>query len=167
MYTDPPNYKLAFKYYQEAANQNHTNAQYWLAIFYKTGKYVSKDNQKAIYWLTLAANQSLNSAKIKLAEMYMQGTCVEQDYHKAFELLNSSIYDDDTNDYYDYIAMSELARMYKYGYGVKEDISKAIYLYIQSKNLKRFSKYLKSILLHLLIQSISIMIMIILLILIN
>ncbi|AFX93175.1 putative Sel1-like repeat-containing protein [Megavirus courdo11] len=143
MYTDPPNYKLAFKYYQEAANQNHTNAQYWLAIFYKTGKYVSKDNQKAIYWLTLAANQGLNSAKIKLAEMYMQGTYVQQDYHKAFELLNSSIYDDDTNDYYDYIAMSELARMYKYGYGVKEDISKAIYLYIQSKKLKKIFKIFK------------------------
>ncbi|AEX62139.1 putative sel1-like repeat-containing protein [Megavirus courdo7] len=143
MYTDPPNYKLAFKYYQEAANQNHTNAQYWLAIFYKTGKYVSKDNQKAIYWLTLAANQGLNSAKIKLAEMYMQGTCVEQDYHKAFELLNSSIYDDDTNDYYDYIAMSELARMYKYGYGVKKDISRAIHLHLKSKKLENIFKIFK------------------------
>ncbi|ANB51117.1 putative sel1-like repeat-containing protein [Powai lake megavirus] len=143
MTRDPRNLELAFKYYEQAANQNHTNAQYWLAIFYKTGKYVSKDNQKAIYWLTLAANQGLNSAKIKLAEMYTQGIYVEQDYQKAFELLNSSIYDDGTNYYYDYIAMSELARMYEYGWGIEKDFSRAIHLHLKSKKLEKIFKIFK------------------------
>ncbi|AUV58981.1 sel1-like repeat-containing protein [Bandra megavirus] len=143
MYTDPPNYKLAFKYYQQAANQNHTHAQYGLAIFYKTGTCVLKDYQMAIYWLTLAVNQGLNIAKIKLAEMYKQGTYVEQDYFKSFELLNSSIYDDGTDNYYDNVAMTELAYMYKRGLGIEKNISKAIYLHIESGYIKKIFKIFK------------------------
>lgn len=144
MYKNPPDFTLALKYYQQAANQNHSGAQYYVAVFYKTGKCVTKNYKKAVHWLTLAANQGLNSAKIKLAEMYMRGIYVEQNYYKAFELLNSSIYDDGTDNYYDNIAMSELALMYKYGNGVKKDISKAIHLHLKSKNLENILKIFKT-----------------------
>ncbi|AZL89160.2 Sel1-like repeat-containing protein [Megavirus baoshan] len=142
MCRNPPDYTLAFKYYQEAANQNHTNAQYWLAILYN--RYGLRDYRKAIHWLTLAVNQGLISAKIKLAEMYEKNIYVERDYHKAFELLNSSIYDDNTNDYHYYIAMTELARMYEYGRGVDIDFSRAIYLHLKSKKLEKIFKIFKT-----------------------
>nr|WBF70220.1 putative sel1-like repeat-containing protein [Megavirus caiporensis] len=140
MIRDPRNLELAFKYYQQAANQNHSYAQYWLAMQYRYGQGVTKDYQTGINWLTLSADQGLNSAKISLAEMYISGIHIEQNYHKAFELLNSSIYDDGTNNYYDCIAMSKLAQMYKYGHGIEKDISRTIYLYLKSKNLEKISK---------------------------
>ncbi|AVL94339.1 putative Sel1-like repeat-containing protein [Megavirus vitis] len=140
---DSPDYILAYKYYQQAANQNHSSAQYWVSVFYKTGHIVKKDYQMAIHWLTLAVNQGLNIAKIKLAEMYMKSTFVEQDYFKAFELLNSSIYDDGTDNYYDNVAMTELAYMYKRGLGIEKNISKAIYLHIESGHIKKIFKIFK------------------------
>ncbi|BCS83732.1 putative Sel1-like repeat-containing protein [Cotonvirus japonicus] len=134
---------LAFKYCQQAANQNHCYAQYCLSQYYKYGRGIPQDYQMAIHWLTLAIEQGLNSAKIKLANMYIKGTGVHQNYNKAFELLNSSIYDDNTNDLDDFIAMSKLAYMYKYGYGVEKDISRSIYLHVKSKKLKNIMKIFK------------------------
>ncbi|BCS82540.1 putative Sel1-like repeat-containing protein [Cotonvirus japonicus] len=143
MHMKPPDHALAFKYYQEAANQNHCEAQFWIGIYYKTGHSVTKDYQMALHWLTLAANQGLNSAKIRLAGMYILDTYVERNYDKAFELLNSSIYDDGTNNYYDNIAMLELSRMYQTGTGVEKDMSKAIYLLVKSKINKKITKTFK------------------------
>ncbi|AVG46784.1 Sel1-like repeat-containing [Acanthamoeba polyphaga mimivirus] len=139
----PSNYILAFKYYQQAANQNHIYAQYCLAICYNYGQGISLDYQMAIYWLTLGINQGLNSAKIELADMYVKGLGVKKNYHKAFELLNSSIYDDGTDDFDDFNAMSKLASMYKYGRGVEKDINRAIYLYLKSKKLDKIMRIFK------------------------
>ncbi|AUV58980.1 Sel1-like repeat-containing protein [Bandra megavirus] len=139
----PPDYILAFKYYQQAANQNHSYAQYCLAICYNYGQGVSLDYQMAIYWLTLAIDQGLNSAKIELADMYIKELGVKENYQKALELLNSSIYDDGSDDIDDYNAMSKLASMYKYGFGVEKDVNRAIYLYFKSKKLNKIKRIFK------------------------
>ncbi|AGD93041.1 putative Sel1-like repeat-containing protein [Megavirus lba] len=140
----PPNYTLAFKYYRRAANQNHSYAQYCLAICYNYGHGVPLDYQMAIHWLTLAIDQDLNSAKIELADMYIKELGVKKNYHKAFELLNSSIYDDGTDDIDDFNAMSLLASMYKYGQGVEKDVNRAIYLYFKSKKLNKIKRIFKT-----------------------
>nr|WBF70221.1 Sel1-like repeat-containing protein [Megavirus caiporensis] len=136
----PPDYILAFKYYQQAANQNYSYAQYCLAICYNYGHGIPLDYQMAIHWLILAIDQGLNSAKIELADMYVKGLGVKKNYHKAFELLNSSIYNDGTGDPDDFYAMSLLASMYKYGQGIEKDINRAIYLYLRSKKLHKITK---------------------------
>ncbi|AZL89673.1 Sel1-like repeat-containing protein [Megavirus baoshan] len=140
----PPNRVLALKYYQQAANQNHSYAQYCLAICYNYSRGVTLDYQMAIHWLTLAIDQGLNSAKNELANMYMKGLGVKKNYHKAIELLNSSIYDDGTDDIDDFNAMSKLASMYKYGRGVEKDINRAIYLYLKSKKLHKIKRIFKT-----------------------
>ncbi|AVL94338.1 putative Sel1-like repeat-containing protein [Megavirus vitis] len=139
----PPDHILSIKYYQQAANQNHNYAQYCLAISYKYSHGVTLDYQMAIYWLTLAIDQGLNSAKIELADMYVEGLGVKKNYEKAFELLNSSIYDDGTDDPDDFNAISMLASMYKYGRGVEKDINRAIYLYLKSKKLHKIMRIFK------------------------
>ncbi|GET03200.1 kinase-like domain-containing protein [Rhizophagus clarus] len=72
------NGKLAFEYYEKAANKNcavaqleigDKEAQYNLALMYENGDGITKDIDKAIYWYDKSANQGNKMARDKLKEL--------------------------------------------------------------------------------------------------
>ena len=76
---------LAFKYFEKAAEQGYAPAIYNLAIYYKFGKGVSQNCDKAFELYSKAAEQGVASAQYKLALHYENGSGVKKDIVKAFE----------------------------------------------------------------------------------
>jgi TPR repeat protein len=50
-------------WYQKAAAQENTGAQYNLGVMYTNGKGVSKDAKQAVYWYKKAAEQGYAGAQ--------------------------------------------------------------------------------------------------------
>ncbi|MCK5920308.1 MAG: sel1 repeat family protein, partial [Methylococcales bacterium] len=69
--------------YSKAAEQGHTAAQSNLGIMYASGKGVSEDYKKSVYWYGKAAEQGHASAQYNLGVMYFHGKGVPQDYVRA------------------------------------------------------------------------------------
>src|SRR5271163_4008515 len=53
----PPDYALAAHWYLKAATQNHTLAQFNLAIMFADGQGVPRDDAKSLMWMRKAAQQ--------------------------------------------------------------------------------------------------------------
>lgn len=63
-------YKIAAKFYLEAARQGHVGAQHSLGWMYESGKGVCQDDSKAIYWYKKAAMKGYARAQRSLGWMY-------------------------------------------------------------------------------------------------
>lgn len=61
--------KEAVKWYRQAAEQGHTEAQYRLGYWYENGFNVSQDYQEALKWYQKAAAQGDEKAKSHLADL--------------------------------------------------------------------------------------------------
>lgn len=62
-YTADEQYKKAFHYYKESAEQDYSAAQYNLGLMYLYGQGIPKDKKKAKYWYDKAASQGHKKAK--------------------------------------------------------------------------------------------------------
>ncbi|MCD4826601.1 MAG: sel1 repeat family protein [Acholeplasmataceae bacterium] len=71
------------KLLEQAAAQDHPNAQYNLAVMYQKGDGVAQNNQKALFWYEKAANQNLAIAQYNLGMIYFEGKLIEKDELKA------------------------------------------------------------------------------------
>ncbi len=60
--------------YQQAAQQNHANAQYHLGLMYHLGDGVPKDDEQAFKWLNKAAEQGLKIAQAALVDFDTNGS---------------------------------------------------------------------------------------------
>lgn len=69
--TSNPDYKRAFEWYQQSANQGFAPAQFELALMYDTGTGISQDFKKAEYWYLKAAKQGYRHAYHNLGIMYL------------------------------------------------------------------------------------------------
>lgn len=112
-------YATAYRVFNELAEQGNAEAQYNLAILYRQGKGVAKDNAAALKWFEKSANQGLASAEYYLGHLYDNGDSVTRSsttavswYKKAAEKGNP-------------LAQSNLGVAYANGEGVKQDIIKA------------------------------------------
>jgi TPR repeat protein len=74
------------KLLEQAAAQDHPNAQYNLAVMYQKGDGVKQSNQKALFWYEKAAAKDLAIAQYNLGMIYFEGKLVEKDEAKAKEL---------------------------------------------------------------------------------
>jgi TPR repeat protein len=72
------NFKKAAWLYGKAAEQNHPQAQFFLALMYLKGRGVSKDPQKALELATKSASQGFYKAQYLLAQMYLKGVGAQQ-----------------------------------------------------------------------------------------
>jgi len=64
------NLKKSYYWFKKAAKQNHTDAQYRLALIYMEGSIAAKkDTKKAKEWFTKAANEKHKKADRKLSEL--------------------------------------------------------------------------------------------------
>lgn len=80
----PQDYKKAFSYAEQSADQGNKNAQFLLGKMYQDGLGTDREApEEAVKWYKLAAEQGLNSASYSLGECYETGTGVEEDIDEA------------------------------------------------------------------------------------
>lgn len=83
-------YKVAFRYFQTAAELGHIEAQYRLAQMYQKALGVPENNRHAAQWYGEAARQGHAGAQYSLALQYLHGKGVEQDFKTALKWLMRS-----------------------------------------------------------------------------
>ena len=96
-------------------HQGYASALYNLALTYRNGEGVPKDDKEAFKWYRLAAEQGHASAQNNLALMYTYGLGVPKDFKTAFKWFALSAEQGDVR------AQSSLAGMYASGVGVIKD----------------------------------------------
>jgi len=82
---DNEDYGEAFSIFSRLAEAGDAEAQYNLAMLYRTGKGVKKDLSAGFKWFAQAAEQGIPDAQYYLAHMYDNGEAVEKNLSKAFE----------------------------------------------------------------------------------
>lgn len=79
-----PVIKSAGRYYFAAAQQNHPEAQYRLALLYESGKGVIKSNVKHYKWLFRSAYNGFVQAQRELGQLLISDKLFKPDYHEAY-----------------------------------------------------------------------------------
>ncbi len=77
------NFKKAFRILAPLARQNHPDAQYRLAAFYRYGLGVAHDDKKTYFWMREAARHGHQKAQYSLGTLYLNGRGIEQNLHLA------------------------------------------------------------------------------------
>jgi len=109
-------------FYQLAARQGHTEAQYRLAVCYLEGIGVAKDPEKAVRLFQPAAKKGHTEAQHTLGVCYLKGIGVAKDPEKAVHLFQSAAKKGDIEARY------SLVVCYSEGTGVAKDPKEAIRL---------------------------------------
>lgn len=133
-------YKIAFDYYFENAEQADSETKCNLGIMYRMGKGGKRDYQKALYWFTKSAEEGYEKAKFQIGHMYEYGEGVKQSYIKAFdyylETENYNGYIRNNINRYKSIAEKgdgefqyKLGLMYEKGIGVTKNSKSSVYWY--------------------------------------
>ena len=76
-------YEKALEWFEKAANQGDSQAQYNLGFMYIVGYGTTKDYQKSAYYYKKAASQGEAKAQYGLGALYEMGSGVLQDYQRA------------------------------------------------------------------------------------
>ncbi|WP_140918643.1 SEL1-like repeat protein [Limnobaculum xujianqingii] len=111
----------AILYWQRAAQNNFSEAQFRLGSEYHFGGAVEMDSKQAVYWYQQAAGQQHPISLFNLAYMYDDGTGCLQDREKGFSCLQRSA----ELGYFQ--AQLNLFYMYQHGEGVERNSEKAFY----------------------------------------
>lgn len=118
----------AFGLFKKAAEQGHEKAMFYLGKYYRTGKYVPKDIDKAVYWLEKVS-------KTNHMACYELGKCYRAlgRWTEAVECFKQA-----AEDGYFYWACIHLVDIYKTGgYGVAQSSEKRKYWEKEKKALKK------------------------------
>jgi TPR repeat protein len=109
----------AFALFSKLANQNHPNAEYWLAHMTELGLGTPRDPQKAIELYKKAAGKNIVSAELRLGEIYLHGDLVPPDFAQAKSYLEMAAYHGSSR------AAMLLGQMSRIGLGAPSDVIKA------------------------------------------
>ncbi|KAF0983001.1 hypothetical protein FDP41_010979 [Naegleria fowleri] len=125
---DDPNYRKAIKYFEKAAEQNHTKAMLELGSIYEEGKYRVQTNlEKALqYYERAAAQLNDEEALYYMGRLYEKGRHVPQDFGKAIKYFELSA------QQHHYKALYKLGIIYRdgnFGSVVSQNLNKAIYYF--------------------------------------
>jgi len=129
------NNKLAFQWFQKAAENSNPSAQFQLGRMYHKGIGTNQDNKQAIKWLKLAVNNFDNDAQLYLGQLYYDGEIIEQNYAKAFSLIKKAAIGEGGDQGYPFFvedksgnadAQFKLGQMYALGEGVDGNFEMAI-----------------------------------------
>jgi uncharacterized protein len=127
-------YKKAFDYFQNSANNGNIEAQGVLATFYLCGieGYIQQDHKKSLELLNnVEKKEKTPNTEYLIGTIYKTGYGATQDQHKAFDWFYKSAgagfwtFFNDRDENGDPRAQYELALMYKNGEGVKPNIKKS------------------------------------------
>ena len=115
--------KLAFSWYQKAANQGVPQAQIATGSMYKMGNGVTKNLKLGFSWFQKAANTGSAYAQAYLGNEYQNGIVVKKDLKQAVDWYQKAADQGDVN------GQSSLGYMYSYGLGVTKDLKLAFSWY--------------------------------------
>ncbi len=83
------NHSESIKWYREAAEQGHIEAQNALGVFYKVGRLgVPKNYAESVKWYRKAAEQGSVSSQVSLCSAYLDGQGVPKEYITAYAWCN-------------------------------------------------------------------------------
>ncbi len=116
---DNEDYAEAFTIFSRLAEAGNAEAQYNLAMLYRTGKGVEKDMDASFKWFQHAAEQGISDAQYYLAHMYDNGESVEKSLPKAFEWYKKAAEQGQG------LAQINLGVMYADGIGIPQNIEQA------------------------------------------
>ncbi|MCF6256772.1 MAG: sel1 repeat family protein [Gammaproteobacteria bacterium] len=116
---DNEDYAEAFTLFSRLAEEGNAEAQYNLAMLYRTGKGVKKDMGASFKWFQRAAEQGISDAQYYLAHMYDNGESVEKSLPKAFEWYKKAAEQGQG------LAQINLGVIYADGIGVPQNIEQA------------------------------------------
>ena len=105
-------YVSAAKYFQQAAEKEHAQAQFWLGQCYNYGQGVTKDYPMAILWYNRASKLGSADAQNALGNCYYNGEGVTQDYNQAIQWYRKAA------DRGHVLGQINLGTCYKNGHGV-------------------------------------------------
>jgi TPR repeat protein len=121
--TAEPNYALALKYYEIAANEDHAWATNNLGLMYRDGTGVARDDQKAYSYFLKASRENNSWAYLNLAHMTFAGRGVRADTTRALAWLEDGAAKNCT------LCMIEEAAIYHSGaYGIHPDRKRTAWL---------------------------------------
>ena len=106
-------------WYQKAALQNHSRAQFVLGKLYLQGQGVVQNFKEVVRWYREAALQDFSEAQFILGEMYLQGRGVKKDFREAFHWLHKAAQKNHSQ------AQFILGELYLQGLGMEKDLEKA------------------------------------------
>lgn len=111
----------AFEWFMVAAKQNHTEAEYYVGLYYQNAKGVPQSIEQAIHWYERAALKHNKNALYHLAMILIKQE--KRDFVTISKLLEQAAKLDHPNAQYN------LAVMYQKGDGVEKDMQKALFWY--------------------------------------
>ena len=120
------NLPLAFKEFQGAAEEGHSDSQFNLGLMYENGIGVSKDEKKAVAWYLKAAQRGNSNAQYNLAVLYENGRGSDVDFAQAYQWYRRAAVQGDG------LAVGNLGMLYLRGQGVKEDKVAGLALLLRS-----------------------------------
>lgn len=119
-YLQDKEYEKAFELFYQYAKQGNPDAQYQLGhIFHR----IKKNYDKAFKWYYRSAKQKNHRAQLGLGMIY---ETYLQDYGRACKWYRRAAEQNNSE------AQCQIARMYKYGHGVKTDYYKAFSWYVKA-----------------------------------
>lgn len=110
----------AARWYRQAGDQGHADAQYKLGTMCHRGEGVPQDDAEAVRWYRRAAKQGLVDAQVNLGFMYAMGLGVLQDYVEAMRWYRRAAEQGSA------IAQNNIGFMYAEGQGVSQDYTEAV-----------------------------------------
>ncbi|MDO5357499.1 MAG: hypothetical protein Q4E77_08395, partial [Conchiformibius sp.] len=153
-------YDFALSYFQELAQDEYEEAQFYLGEMYGAGRGTEQDHAQSAEWYRLAAEQGHLPAQVRLGKMYANGLGVVQDYREAAVWLEKAAAQEENHsdrlfdkahtayEQKDYAAALQgfqtlaarghdaaqyyLGSMYTHGYGVTADADYAAECYFQA-----------------------------------
>ncbi len=123
---DPKHPSKAFEWFMVAAKQGHTEAAYYVGLYYQNGKGVEQNISEAIKWYEKAAVKDDRDALYHLAMILIK--LDDKDWNTIHELLTKAAKQDHPNAAYN------LAVMYQKGDGVEINVEQSIYWYEKAAN---------------------------------
>jgi anti-anti-sigma regulatory factor len=116
-------YSQALALFEQAAQQGHVEAKFYLGLSYAHGYGVDKDHVTAVYWLRQAAEQAHAGGQYNLGVMYGNGYGVSKDYVQAAQWFHKAAQQGNAG------GQASLGKMYEYGYGVEKNYATALLWY--------------------------------------
>ena len=110
----------AARWFQKAAAQGQSRAQFSLGVMYEKGHGVLQDYTEAVNWYRKAAHQGYPDAQSNLGAMYEDGTGIPQDYTMAAELYRRAAIQGLP------AAQASLGSLYLRGMGVPQDDAEGV-----------------------------------------
>jgi TPR repeat protein len=85
---DRGDFRTAYRVFRSLAEEGFAKAQYDLALMYRKGKIVPRNNPEAVKWFHKAAEQGHVQAQVNLGKMYLKGRGVPENYILAHMWFN-------------------------------------------------------------------------------